>query len=180
MSAAMGSIFGAKRNRSPIPTQFKNEIPAQNVDPNKALMEDLTYLVKNDPAEEFIKLEENERGITIHIMDKLLFTSGNADLNKSSVEIMDKIADVLRKLPNDIRVEGHTDNIPINSSQFQSNWHLSVARALNTAYFLIQNKNLSADKVSIVGYSEYRPIATNSTPEGRALNRRVDIVILKK
>jgi len=176
----MGSIFGAKRNRSPIPTQFKNEIPAQNVDPNKALMEDLTYLVKNDPAEEFIKLEENERGITIHIMDKLLFTSGNADLNKSSVEIMDKIADVLRKLPNDIRVEGHTDNIPINSSQFQSNWHLSVARALNTAYFLIQNKNLSADKVSIVGYSEYRPIATNSTPEGRALNRRVDIVILKK
>jgi chemotaxis protein MotB len=180
MSTALGNVFGSPQKAGPIPNQFKNEIAQEKGNPNAVVMNELASLIKNDPAEKYIKFEENERGITIHIMDKLLFNSGNADLNKNSVEILDKLANVLRKLPNDIRVEGHTDNVPINSNVFQSNWHLSVARALNTAYFLIQNKNLSADKVSIVGYSEYKPIASNLTAEGRALNRRVDIVILKK
>jgi len=83
-------------------------------------------------------------------------------------------------LPNDIRVEGHTDNIPINSSLFPSNWHLSVARALNTAYYLINNEGVPPDRVSIVGNAEFKPIESNETAYGRALNRRVDIVIIKK
>jgi len=87
---------------------------------------------------------------------------------------------VLKILPNDIRIEGHSDNIPINTSTYQSNWHLSVARALNTAYYLITQEKLSADKISIVGYAEFKPLATNETDEGRKLNRRVDLVIIKK
>jgi len=82
-------------------------------------------------------------------------------------------------LPNDIRVEGHTDNLPISNSVYPSNWHLSVDRALSTAYYLIQTEGLSPDKVSVVGYAEYRPIAPNDSKESRALNRRVDLVILK-
>ncbi|MGE5497330.1 MAG: flagellar motor protein MotB, partial [Syntrophothermus sp.] len=97
-----------------------------------------------------------------------------------SVGILNKLAAVIKTLPNDVRVEGHTDNVPINSSQYQSNWHLSVARALNTAYYLINSQGLSPEKVSIVGYSEYHPVKSNETPEGRRNNRRVDIVILKK
>ena len=82
-------------------------------------------------------------------------------------------------MPNDIRVEGHTDNIPISSATYPSNWHLSVARALSTAYFLINEQKLDPEKVTVVGYAEYKPIADNLTPQGRAKNRRVDIVIIK-
>jgi len=126
-----------------------------------------------------ISLEENKRGLVIHIMDKILFSSGDADLTIESRQVLTKIASILDQIKNDIRVEGHTDNVPISNSSFASNWHLSVARALNTAYFLIKDRGLQPERVSIVGDSEYKPIASNDTPEGRALNRRVDIVIIK-
>jgi len=127
-----------------------------------------------------IKLEENERGLTIHILEEILFNSGKADLNKNSMDFLNNIASLLKDVSNDIRIEGHTDNVPINSAAFQSNWHLSVARALNTAYYLINTEALQPDRVSIVGYSEYKPIATNETSFGRDLNRRVDIIIIKE
>ncbi len=125
------------------------------------------------------KILDNKRGVTLRIQEKVIFPSGKATLNKNFKTVLLKVARVLRNIKNDIRVEGHTDNVPINSAQYPSNWHLSVARALNTAYFLITKGGLNPDKVSIVGYSEYRPIASNATPEGRAQNRRVDIVIIK-
>ncbi|MGE5409411.1 MAG: flagellar motor protein MotB, partial [Clostridiales bacterium] len=100
-------------------------------------------------------------------------------INESSKGILNRLASVIKTLPNDIRIEGHTDNVPIKASVYASNWHLSVARALNTAYYLINSQGLSPEKVSIVGYSEYRPVTTNKTSDGRRSNRRVDIVILK-
>lgn len=125
-----------------------------------------------------IQVTENERGVTVHIMEELLFASGSADLKPSSYAAIDTLASVLRKLPNDLRVEGHTDNVPINTVAFPSNWHLSVARAVNVGFYLIQQHGLVAERVQVVGYSEYKPLVTNDTPEHRALNRRVDIVII--
>jgi chemotaxis protein MotB len=125
-----------------------------------------------------ISVTENERGITVHIMEELLFPSGSADLKRASLNAMDTLAGILRRLPNDLRVEGHTDNVPISTAQFPSNWHLSVARALNVGYYLILQHGLTQERVSIVGYSEYQPLEDNDTPEHRARNRRVDIVIL--
>ncbi|RPH72019.1 chemotaxis protein MotB, partial [bacterium] len=93
---------------------------------------------------------------------------------------LSKIAAVIKELPNDLRIEGHTDNVPINSYEFPSNWHLSVARALSTAYFLIDKEKLPQERLSVVGYSEYKPISSNEIPEERSKNRRVDIVIIKK
>jgi chemotaxis protein MotB len=84
----------------------------------------------------------------------------------------------LKTLPNDILVEGHTDNVPIHTAAFPSNWHLSVARAMTTADYLMTKRALEASKFSVVGYSEYKPLVPNTTVEGRAKNRRVDIVIL--
>jgi len=127
-----------------------------------------------------ITFEENKRGIVVHILDKLLFTSGKSNIAQGSQSVLKQLAGILKKIPNDIRVEGHTDNVPISSKQFPSNWHLSVSRALNTAYYLISQEKLSPDRVSIVGYAEYKPIESNDTPEGRSINRRVDIVILNK
>ncbi len=125
-----------------------------------------------------ITITENERGVTVHIMEELLFASGSADIKKSSLSTLDTLARILKKLENDLRVEGHTDNVPINTLQFPSNWHLSVARAVNIGYYLILRHQLNAEKVSVVGYAEYRPLAPNDSPESMARNRRVDIVII--
>jgi chemotaxis protein MotB len=125
-----------------------------------------------------IAVTENERGVTVHIMEELLFPSGSADLKRASLNAMDTLAGILRRLPNDLRVEGHTDNVPISTAQFPSNWHLSVARALNVGYYLILQHGLTQERVSIVGYAVYQPLEKNDTPGHRAQNRRVDIVIL--
>jgi chemotaxis protein MotB len=143
------------------------------------LSEELSKLIIQNNYSNSIQLEENERGITLHILENILFAPGKADLNDMSRSVLKKIADVIRKIPNDIRIEGFTDNTPINTSQYPSNWHLSSSRALNTAYYLIESEGISPEKVSVVGNGENKPIAGNDLPETRAKNRRVDIVILK-
>jgi chemotaxis protein MotB len=127
-----------------------------------------------------IRLIENERGITISIMDNILFESGKAQLSEYSKPVLNKMAQLLKTLPNDIRIEGHTDNVPISTEEFPSNWHLSIARATNTGYFLMNDLGLSQERVSVVGNSEFKPLDDNNSVESRALNRRVDIVILNK
>ncbi len=180
MIGGFESVFGTQKaeikpSAIPLPKiDFKENITIGSL---QGKLENL--IVENNLANS-IKLVENERGITIHILGDILFPSANAQIKENSKQILSKIAAVIKQLPNDIRIEGHTDNIPIKNSEFPSNWHLSVARALNTAYFLIDNEQLSPDKVSVVGYSEYKPVATNETLDGRETNRRVDIIILKK
>ena len=173
---AAGDIFG---NRSKIVALNNNIVNKPSV-PELSLKAELTKLIDKYHYNNSIRLEQNARGITIHILDDILFASGSANLADGSLMILNRLAKILKELPNDIRVEGHTDNVPINTSAFPSNWHLSVARALNTAYYLIKNEELNPEKISIIGYSEYKPIDSNATPEGRATNRRVDIVIIKK
>jgi len=176
MVTAIGNTFG----RSGQVLEKGAKPKAGSVVQAVGLKENLNRLVNQYNYAGHITLEENERGITIHILDDILFQSGNADLSSGSKLVLSRLAIILKELPNDFRVEGHTDNVPINSGVFPSNWHLSVARALNTAYYLINNERLSPEKVSIVGNSEYKPISSNETVDGRASNRRVDIVIIKK
>ncbi|MGE5362980.1 MAG: flagellar motor protein MotB [Bacteroidota bacterium] len=183
MMSLMGSVFG-KTNVSSITAGHGNAIIKKfdikdQIGINKELKNQLQDLITSNNLNNSVRLEENERGITIHILDEILFPSATADLSKGSEGVLGKIAAVIRKLPNDIRVEGHTDNVPIASAQFPSNWHLSVARALNTAYYLINKEGLPQDKLSIVGYAEYKPVSPNRDARGRSENRRVDIVILK-
>jgi chemotaxis protein MotB len=125
-----------------------------------------------------VTITKNERGITIHMVEKLLFASGAADVKESAYATLDSIASVIRTLPNDVRVEGHTDDVPISTKEFPSNWHLSVSRAVNTAFYLITMHGLNPDKIAVVGYSEFKPLVANDSEENRARNRRVDIVIL--
>ena len=176
MVSAMGNVFGSKDK---IISSEINVIPMRESRQEERLKSELTKLIDKYHYNNSIRLEENARGMTIHILDDILFASGKADLTESSKEVLNRLAHILKELPNDIRVEGHTDNVPINTHAFPSNWHLSVARALNTAYYLINKEGLPAGKVSIVGFSKYKPIDTNKTSIGRANNRRVDIVIIR-
>ncbi len=133
-----------------------------------------------------VKLSENiivyeqERGLVISFKDTMLFASGSDVLNARAQEIISQLGVTLLKLPNYIRVEGHTDNRPINTSKFPSNWELSALRASNVVHVLREGSGIPADRLSIIGYGEYRPLVSNDTEVGRAMNRRVDIVILKK
>lgn len=174
VSAAMGSFFGTE---SGVTVQPKEANVIER--PKDNLSNQLRKLIVDNNYSSSIQLEENERGITVHILDDVLFPPGTALVNESSKSVLTRLAEVIKSIPNDIRIEGHTDNSPINTARYPSNWHLSVDRALSTAYYLINEQGIDPDKVSIVGYSEYKPIVPNDSPTLRAKNRRVDLVILK-
>ncbi|HUN65380.1 MAG TPA: flagellar motor protein MotB [Bacteroidota bacterium] len=147
-------------------------------DERAAIEKEVKKEMSGTMASGLISVEQNERGVTVHMMEELLFASGSADLKDASLKVLDPLAEILKKMPNDIRVEGHTDDVPIHNDKFPSNWHLSVARAMTTAYYLIERHELTPWKIAVAGYSQYRPLLPNTTPENRARNRRVDIVIV--
>lgn len=125
-----------------------------------------------------IQVRSDADSITISLADNLLFDSGSADLKPGSQDVLMLVAAALHGLPNQIRIEGHTDNIPVNSPDFATNWELSAARASRVLRFLTEQGGLDAGKLFLAGYADTQPVADNATPEGRALNRRADIVIL--
>jgi len=129
-------------------------------------------------ATEPISIEINERGLVIHVVESALFESGQATLRPEALDILDKIAKEIMNLPNQIRVEGHTDDRPISTARFPSNWELSSARATAVVRYLIEKHKFSPERLSALGFGEYRPLAPNTSDESRAKNRRVDIVIL--
>jgi chemotaxis protein MotB len=125
-----------------------------------------------------ISTQLQKRGLVIHISESAFFDPGKADLKPQAMEIFNLLATEFLKIPNQIRIEGHTDNLPINTPKFPSNWELSTARATNCLRYLVEKHQFPPERISALGYAEYRPIATNSTLEGRNKNRRVDIVVL--
>ncbi|VBB05812.1 membrane motb of proton-channel complex mota/motb [Lucifera butyrica] len=119
-------------------------------------------------------------GLMIRIKDTALFTSGSAALLPDSQRLAATVARMLLPLTQKISISGYTDNVPIHNTEFPSNWDLSTGRALNFMKFLLaQEKNLQPDRFSATGYGEYRPVATNGTAEGRAQNRRVEVLIMR-
>lgn len=136
------------------------------------------YAAENNIQSKLVSSIE-ERGLVVSITDTLLFDSGSAVITVKAHEILGKISKVLLDMPNYIKVEGHTDNVPINTQQFLSNWELSVLRATNVLQILAGEGHISPDRLSATGYGEYRPIASNIDEAGRARNRRVDLVILR-
>ncbi|HUS89604.1 MAG TPA: flagellar motor protein MotB [Desulfosporosinus sp.] len=119
-----------------------------------------------------------ERGLVVSIQETLLFESGSADITARARDILEKISTVLAVAPNQIKVEGHTDNLPINTAKFPSNWELSVIRSTNVVHIL-QHDGISPNRLSAVGYGEFRPISSNDTDAGRGKNRRIDLIILR-
>ncbi|WP_277057178.1 OmpA/MotB family protein [Trichlorobacter lovleyi] len=135
------------------------------------------YLVKQG-FQNKVALSITQRGLVISLKEAGFFDSGSAKLKQASVATLQGIAEGLQQYANRFRVEGHTDSVPIRSSEFRSNWELSTARATNVIHFLVESAGLSPNVLSAVGYGEYKPLVANDTPEQRAKNRRVDIVVL--
>lgn len=118
-------------------------------------------------------------GLLITILDNALFSSGSAQVRPDSIELAMEISHLLiTDPPRRISIGGHTDNRPINTPQFRSNWDLSVMRAVNFMKILLDNENLEPNRFSSTGYGEYSPVSSNDSSEGRAKNRRVEVLIL--
>lgn len=125
-----------------------------------------------------LQTEMTVKGLMITIREGVLFESGSADIIGGSQTIADEISNLLvSDPPRMIFIEGHTDNIPAGTKEYPTNWELSSARAINFMKILLENDKLDPEKFSATGYSEYHPIATNDTPEGRTENRRVEVLI---
>ncbi len=125
-----------------------------------------------------IKFILEKRGLVIRVSEHLFFDSGRALIRPEFIPMLDILASAMEGIPNQIRIEGHTDNVPINTSQFPSNWELSTARATTVLRYLLTRFRFSPERLSALGYAEFRPIDSNDNAETRLQNRRVDFVIL--
>jgi chemotaxis protein MotB len=131
-----------------------------------------------------VRVSEDERGLVITLSGDAYFDSGSARLKDEIRPVLKKVAGIIKALPNFVRVEGHTDDAPLTLSgslkRYETNWELSSARGVNVVRYLIENEKTEPKQLSAVAFAQYRPIDNNNIPEGRAFNRRVDIVILKE
>ena len=129
---------------------------------------------------EYVIIMEQERGLVISFKEAVLFTSGSDQLTSQARNIIREVGKSLLNVPNFIRVEGYTDNAPINTDKFPSNWELSVMRASSVLHVLQAESGVAPERLSAVGYGEYRPLVPNVDAVGMAMNRRVDILILRE
>ena len=118
-------------------------------------------------------------GVWITFKDYVLFDSGSTAIKPETIGTLIELGGILKTVDNYVRIEGYTDNVPINNSIYNNNWDLSVMRASEVLDLIVTSAGFPPQKISAIGYGEYRPIATNDTAEGRSKNRRVDIVILR-
>ncbi len=125
-----------------------------------------------------VKISELKGKLTVNVVDKILFDSGKATLKGNGLKVLQQIGDVLKTaVDKNVQVEGHTDNVPISTPQYPTNWELSMARATTVLHFLHDKVGIPGERLSAVGFGEYQPISSNSTSTGRAQNRRIQIVL---
>ena len=139
------------------------------------IMEAMSGLIDTDQ----IQVRRTDKWIEVEISSKILFQSGGALLQYEAVPVLVDLARILRQFPNSVRVEGFTDNLPISTDVFPSNWELSAARAASVVH-LFTDEGVDPTRLAAIGYGEYRPIADNRTPQGRIRNRRVVVFILSE
>jgi chemotaxis protein MotB len=141
---------------------------------------ELQQTLSNEVAKHTVSIEMGRDGLVISLREAGFFASGSAMTKPDTQEILRRISAALNHTPYDLRVEGHTDNVPIHNEHFDSNWELSTSRATCIARLLLSMKTIRADHLSAAGYAEFHPVAPNDTDEGRARNRRVDLVVLPR
>lgn len=140
----------------------------------------LTKELKEEIAGGKLQLKLQGRGLVVSLLEAAFFPSGEDSIDPKTYPIIEKIAGAVRSLPNPVRLEGHTDSVPIHNARFRSNWELSAARAVAMLNLLSERFEIPQKRLAIAGYADTAPADTNETAEGRARNRRVDLVILNR
>ncbi len=154
------------------PARVKNDL--------ENLRRDLAQRLSNQVAQHTVSIQMGRDELVISLREAGFFDSGSATPRPEAISTLRQIAASLARTPYDLRVEGHTDNVPIHTDNFDSNWELSSARATHIARLFLDLHAIPPDRLSAAGYAEFHPVASNATAEGRAANRRVDLVVLPR
>ncbi len=185
MTATQAETAAQTKAQAPAQSQLEADAEqlANPMSPTEtALADKLQTQLKDELNLKGVEIHQQERGVVISLKDSILFAPGKAELSPQALQTLDRLTDELRVAlgpeARPVRVEGHTDNTPIQTSQFPSNWELSTARATNIVRYLVAERQFSPEMLSAAGYGEFKPVSDNSTIEGKQKNRRVDIVIL--
>lgn len=148
--------------------------------PYSILVDQIQEIIDKNALTDSVKVREEDSGVVLQLSENVLFDLGKADLKPESIKVLDIISTLIPSISNEIMVQGHTDNIPISSDTYKSNWELSTARAITVLRYFIETKGFDPTRFSATGYGEYKPLVDNSTEENRAINRRVDILIVQQ
>jgi len=151
----------------------------QIIEKREQIAQDIKRFALSQGFGKQVRVKIVEGGVRVSLSSPILFDLGKAQLKLNILFLLDKIVVTLNKTPNEIVIEGHTDNLPIHTEKFPSNWELSAARAISVAKYFIQ-KGIDPSRIGVVGYADSRPLFPNDTPEHRAANRRVEIFIREK
>ncbi|WP_299739332.1 flagellar motor protein MotS [Rossellomorea sp. y25] len=141
------------------------------------LLADIQSYLNENKLSDVVVATRTERGVVLVLQEQALFASGEATVLEDAYPFLNKVGDLLSRIPNFVKVEGHTDNRPIGTYRFPSNWELSSARASSVIRYIIQTENLDPKRFIAVGYGDTRPIAPNDTRENLQKNRRVEVII---
>ncbi len=158
--------------------QLQSQIKEAGLEQSQEMYQEISEALESYTIDERVQMDYNYQYVELDMNGALLFDTGDAELKEESYVFMDKIASVLETYKDSIiEIEGHTDNVPIHNSKYESNRYLSTARATNVYEYLMENADLVDENMKVAGYGESRPATSNDTPEGRARNRRVVIKI---
>jgi chemotaxis protein MotB len=142
------------------------------------IFEDLKEYTRDMDLEDDVQLAVSEEGLMMRLADHALFESGAAEISPKALPLLEKVGSIVSQTPYAVRIEGHTDDRPIHTDQFPSNWELSTARAVNVLRFLSDRFELPPQRLSAAGFAEFKPLLPNTDPKNRARNRRVEIIFI--
>ncbi|WP_434798867.1 flagellar motor protein MotB [Terrisporobacter vanillatitrophus] len=144
------------------------------------LVKKLNEAIEANSLTDVIKVREEDRGVVLQLDETILFDPGKADLKTKSEKLLNMVTKIIKELPNDVLIEGNTDDVPMFNEEFQSNWELSTGRAVSVVKYFVSVKKLDPTRFSVKGYGEYKPLVENNSAKNRSTNRRVDILIVKE
>lgn len=144
------------------------------------IFEELEVLAEQLDLEDDISISFSREGLIMRMAEQALFDLGVATLSPEAMPLLEKIGAILSRTAYFVRIEGHTDNLPIHTEKFPSNWELSTARAVNVLRYFLEIHKISPERLSAVGFGEYQPLVSNDDPQKRSKNRRVEIIFIKK
>lgn len=151
---------------------------AKNQEKEDNVADKIKESMASNQMSSLVQIDSNEHRVKLVLTEAVLFDSGKAELKEKAKEVLQPIVEELKKLPNDVLVEGHTDNVPIHKGRYETNWELSMARAYSVIKFM-EETGMDPKKLAGSGYGDNRPVGENTSVEGRAKNRRIEISLLK-
>jgi len=176
-SISKGNLMEMGHNITALPSSQRQQFMSQ-------VMKRAVEAFKPEIESKQVRVQEDERGLVITLSGDAFFDAGSAHIKTEMRPTLKKVGNIINNLERFVRIEGHTDNSPVNVPKakevYKSNWELSASRGLNVLHYLADDARVNSNKLSSVAFGEFRPIDDNNTPQGRAYNRRVDIVILKE